>query len=110
MGSGTHFGKLGLSLATVSGALSVLAGMLQLTRLPQLMAWSVLLLVVAAGCYLLGLVLSLLGLQRDDSRAYATAALVLIAALALPLVPIWLRLVPGLTAGFAGAVGGSAGR
>ncbi len=96
----THFGKIGLALGLLSGALSMLAvGMIQLGRRPETMQWGMLLLLLAAACYACGLVSSAIGLRRDDSRTYAKAGLILTVVIALPLLPVWLGAISLLLAG-----------
>lgn len=99
----THFGKIGLTLGLVSGALSMLAvGLMQLGRRPDMAMGSLLLLLVAAACYVGGLVASLLGLSRDDTHTYAKAGLILAIVIAFPLVPVWLQAISLLAYGAAG--------
>jgi len=99
----TYFGKIGLALGLVSGALSVLAvGMIQIGRRPELTMAGVLLLLVAAACYAAGLIASITGLRHDDTHTYAKAGLVLSIVIAFPLLPVWLGAISVLVAGAAG--------
>jgi hypothetical protein len=99
----THFGKIGLALGVVSAALSMLAvAMIQLGRRPELAMAGVLLLLVAAACYVGGLTSSVIGLRRDDAHTYAKAGLVLAIVIAFPLLPVWLQAIGLLVGGAAG--------
>jgi hypothetical protein len=99
----THFGKTGLTLGLISGALSILAvGTIQFGRRPELAMGGVLLLLLAAACYAAGLISSLIGLRRDDATTYAKAGLVLSIVIAFPLLPVWLGAISLLLYGAAG--------
>jgi hypothetical protein len=62
----------------------------------------VLLLLVAAGCYVAGPIASISGLRHDDQHTYAKAGLVVSIVPAFPLLPVWLGAIDLLLSGAGG--------